>query len=85
VVKVKQSSVKNNDMLKGDIRSTLISMTVPMILGMIMLMTFSIVDTFFVSLIGTNELAAISFTFPVTFTVISLNIGLGIGASAVIG
>ncbi|MDT0593922.1 MATE family efflux transporter [Glaciecola petra] len=56
-----------------------------MIVGMIMLMTFSIVDTFFVSLIGTNELAAISFTFPVTFTVISLNIGLGIGTSAVIG
>lgn len=60
-------------------------MTMPMIVGMIMLMTFSIVDTFFVSLIGTNELAAISFTFPVTFTVISLNIGLGIGTSAVIG
>jgi len=50
-----------------------------------MLMTFSLVDTFFVSLLGTNELAAISFTFPVTFTIISLNIGLGIGTSAVIG
>ncbi len=79
------SSSKKNDLLKGEIRPTLISMTLPMIIGMIMLMTFSIVDTFFVSLIGTNELAAISFTFPVTFTVISLNIGLGIGASAVIG
>ena len=60
-------------------------MTVPMIVGMIMLMTFSLVDTYFVSLLGTDELAAISFTFPVTFTVISLNIGLGIGTSAVIG
>lgn len=60
-------------------------MTLPMILGMIVLMSFGIVDTFFISLIGTNELAAISFTFPVTFTVISLNIGLGIGTSAVIG
>lgn len=60
-------------------------MTVPVILGMILLMTFSLVDTYFVSLLGTEELAAISFTFPVTFTVISLNIGLGIGTSAVIG
>lgn len=76
---------KQNDLVKGDIKSTLIKMTLPMIIGMIMLMTFNIVDTFFVSLIGTNELAAISFTFPVTFTVISLNIGLGIGTSAVIG
>ncbi|RPJ68836.1 MATE family efflux transporter [Alteromonas sediminis] len=56
-----------------------------MILGMIMLMSFGLIDTFFVSLLGTDALAAISFTFPVTFTLISLNIGLGIGASAVIG
>ncbi len=81
----KKTASKKNDLLKGELRPTLVSMTVPMIVGMIMLMTFSIVDTFFVSLIGINELAAISFTFPVTFTVISLNIGLGIGASAVIG
>ena len=72
-------------MLSGDIQETLRKMTIPMILGLIMLMTFGLVDTFFVSLIGTNQLAAISFTFPVTFTVISLNIGLGIGTSAVIG
>nr|WP_083880061.1 MATE family efflux transporter [Aliiglaciecola lipolytica] len=60
-------------------------MTLPMIVGMIMLMTFGLVDTFFVSMLGTDELAAISFTFPVTFTIISLNIGLGIGTSATIG
>lgn len=72
------------DMLNGDIASTLKKMTIPMILGMVMLMTFGLVDTFFVSLLGTEQLAAISFTFPVTFTLISLNIGLGIGASAVI-
>jgi putative MATE family efflux protein len=72
-------------MLNGDIAQTLKSMTIPMIVGMLMLMTFSIVDTFFVSMLGTEQLAAISFTFPVTFTVISLNIGLGIGTSAIIG
>jgi len=73
------------DLASGDINQTLIRMTVPMILGMIMLMSFGLIDTFFVSLLGTEALAAISFTFPVTFTLISLNIGLGIGASAVIG
>ena len=60
-------------------------MTIPMILGMVMMMSFGLIDTFFVSLLGTEQLAAISFTFPVTFTVISLNIGLGIGTSAIIG
>jgi putative MATE family efflux protein len=47
-------------------------------------MMFNLVDTFFISMMGTEPLAAISFTFPVTFTVISLAIGLGIGTSAVI-
>ncbi len=73
------------NLTEGSIRSTLYRMTVPMIIGMIMMMSFSLIDTFFVSLLGTEQLAAISFTFPVTFTVISLNIGLGIGTSAVIG
>jgi putative MATE family efflux protein len=79
------NNTTHRDMLNGDISQTLKSMTIPMIIGMLMLMTFSIVDTFFVSMLGTEQLAAISFTFPVTFTVISLNIGLGIGTAAIIG
>ncbi|WP_440906311.1 MATE family efflux transporter [Catenovulum sp. SX2] len=71
-------------MLTGPIGKTLKDMTIPMVMGMIALMSFNLIDTFFISLLGTNELAAISFTFPVTFTVISLTIGLGIGTSAVI-
>lgn len=80
-----QSSSKASNLLEGNIASTLKRMTIPMILGMIMMMSFGLIDTFFVSLLGTEQLAAISFTFPVTFTVISLTIGLGIGTSAIIG
>ena len=72
------------NLLKDPVASTLKRMTIPMIYGMVLLMTFNLIDTFFVSLLGTQPLAAISFTFPVTFTVISLMIGLGIGTSAVI-
>jgi len=72
------------DLLQDPVGKTLKQMTIPMIYGMILLMTFNLVDTFFVSLLGTQPLAAISFTFPITFTVISLTIGLGIGTSAVI-
>ncbi|PCJ23589.1 MAG: MATE family efflux transporter [SAR86 cluster bacterium] len=55
-----------------------------MVIGMLMLFTFSLVDTLFISFLGTEALTAISFTFPVTFTIMSLAIGLGIGASAVV-
>ncbi len=79
-----QVAAQKVDMTHGDIRSILKRMTVPMLFGMITLMSFNLVDTFFISMLGTHELAAVSFTFPVTFTVISLAIGLSIGTSAVI-
>ncbi|GAA0822172.1 MATE family efflux transporter [Colwellia sp. D2M02] len=78
------NNTKQVDLLEDPVANTLKRMTIPMIYGMVLLMTFNLVDTFFVSLLGTQPLAAISFTFPVTFTVISLTIGLGIGTSAVI-
>lgn len=71
-------------LVHAPIGKTLWQMTWPMVFGVATLISFNVVDTFFISLLGTEELAAIGFTFPVTFTVISLSIGLGIGTSAVI-
>ena len=82
--KIAKNKKQPVNLLKDPVASTIKRMTIPMIYGMVLLMTFNLIDTFFVSLLGTQPLAAISFTFPVTFTVISLMIGLGIGASAVI-
>lgn len=81
---ISQQNNKQVNLLEDPVANTLKRMTIPMIYGMVLLMTFNLVDTFFVSLLGTQPLAAISFTFPVTFTVLSLTIGLGIGTSAVI-
>ncbi|MDH7944839.1 MATE family efflux transporter [Pseudohongiella sp. SYSU M77423] len=69
---------------EGPIGQTLINMTMPMIVGMVMMFSFNLVDTFFISMLGTEPLSAISFTFPVTFTIMSLAIGLSIGTSAVV-
>lgn len=71
-------------LVEQPIPDLLIRMTMPMILGMAMLFAFGLVDTLFISFLGTESLTAISFTFPVTFTLISLAIGLGIGTSAVV-
>ncbi|MEQ8955121.1 MAG: MATE family efflux transporter, partial [Gammaproteobacteria bacterium] len=80
----KRPGSNHRNLAEGSIRGALVRMTLPMIVGMLMLFTFSLVDTFFISLLGTEPLTAISFTFPVTFFVMSLAIGLGIGASAVV-
>ncbi|MEQ6917631.1 MATE family efflux transporter [Halomonas aquatica] len=72
------------DLLEGPIATTLLRKSLPVVGGMIAMMSFNLVDTWFISRLGTEELAAVSFTFPVVFTVISLAIGLGIGTSAVV-
>ncbi len=63
---------------------TLRRLAVPMMLGMLSFMLFNLVDTFFVGRLGPDALAAMAFTFPVVFVVMSLSAGLGAGGSAVI-
>lgn len=74
----------SRSLISAPVGPKLWEMTWPVIFGVATLISFNVVDTFFISMLGTDPLAAVSFTFPVTFTVISLAIGLGIGTSAVI-
>ncbi len=76
--------VTSEDMLQGPIDKTLMRMTGPMIIAIFSMMLFGAVDTFFISLMGTEPLAAISFTFPVTFTIMNLSIGMGIATSVIL-
>ena len=50
----------------------------PMMFGILGMSIFNLVDTFFVGRLGTVELAALSFTFPVVMIVSSAAHGLGI-------
>ncbi len=71
-------------LIDGPIGKTLAKMTVAMTFGMMGMVAFNLVDTFFVGKLGTDQLAALSFTFPVVLVVTSIALGLGFGASAVI-
>lgn len=68
-------------LLTAPISQVLRKMTIPMVFGMVAILMFNLVDTFFISLLGTAALAAISFTFPVTFGVNCITMGIGIGLS----
>ncbi|SEF90252.1 MATE family efflux transporter [Oceanospirillum linum] len=72
-------------LVSDPIAPLLFRMTFPVMGGIISLMLFNLVDAYFIGMLGTDALAAVTFTFPVTFTLISLSIGLGIGTSAVVG
>jgi putative MATE family efflux protein len=71
-------------LLDGPIAPTLIRMAAPMAFGMLALVLFNIVDTVFVGRLGAEHLAAMSFTFPVTFLVMSVTMGLGVGTNSAV-
>jgi putative MATE family efflux protein len=58
--------------------------TVPTTLGAVAVILYYLADTYFISLMGTNELAALGFTFPLTILFTYFGVGLGIGTSALV-
>ncbi len=71
-------------MVVGPVGPLLMRLTLPMLGGVLATIGYSVVETWFVSRLGAEALAAASFTFPVTMVVISLAIGLGAGTSATV-
>lgn len=68
---------------QGPIGESIRSLMLPMLMGMVALISYNLADTYFVGRLGTMELAAISFTFPVSFIVGAVTMGFGIGTSSV--
>lgn len=60
------------------------SLTLPVLLGMIVQYLYNLTDTFFVSRLGEDAIAAMQFNLPFVFFAISICFGLGIGITALI-
>ncbi len=75
---------KEPKLISGNVGSLLIRLTIPMIVGMLGMVIFNLVDTFFVGKLGTQQLAALSFTFPVVMVINSFALGIGQGASVLV-
>jgi len=71
-------------LVKDKVLPTVIRMAVPMLAGTFAMNAYNLVDTWFVSRLGTNALAAMSFTFPVVMLLGFVMRGLGTGAMTVV-
>jgi putative MATE family efflux protein len=76
--------VSRDEMLNGKISGVILRLAIPMIFGILSLVTFNLVDTFFIGRLGKEQLAAVSFTFPVVLIINSISLGLGMGTSSVV-
>lgn len=75
---------RSRDLTQGDIATHLRKLSLPMMIGILSMMAFNLIDTYFVGQLGEDQLAALSFTFPVILVLFSLIQGLGIAATALI-
>ncbi len=76
--------VKKAKLTEGNIGTTLLRQSSQMIMGVLGMVAFNLVDTFFAGMLGVHELAALSFTFPVAIALGSLAMGIGTGSGALI-
>lgn len=72
------------DLTTGPVQGHLIRMSLPMVWSILAVIAVQLTNTWFISRLGTPELAAISFTFPVTMVISHLVFGLNIALSSVI-
>lgn len=73
------------DLIKDKTKKVLLSMSLPISIGMLSTFLFQVVDTYFVGQLGANALAALSFASTIYFLIVGIFMGLAVGVSIIIG
>ena len=74
-----KTETNRSRLLEAPVGMTLAGLTVPMVFGILSMVLYHLADTFFVGKLGKEQLAALSFTFPVVMVIAGLAQGIGMG------
>ncbi|MEO0464646.1 MAG: MATE family efflux transporter [Pseudomonadota bacterium] len=69
---------------RGPITGHLVGQTLPAIIGVAAIMSIGLVDAYFIGQLGSDELAAISFIFPISVALSSLGVGVMVGINSMV-
>lgn len=75
---------QNSFMQTKPVLPLLLSMSVPMMLSMLIQSLYNIVDSIYVSRLGTGALTAVSIAYPLQNAILSVAVGVGVGISTAI-
>lgn len=75
---------KKNELQTRPIGRLLLSMSFPVMLSMLIQSLYNIIDSIYVSRLGTNALTAVSLAYPLQNIIISVAVGTSVGMSSVI-
>jgi len=76
--------MKKLNLLEDNITKIMVQMALPMILGLLSVISFNLADTYFLGLLGLEALSAMGFAFPMIIMVTSISLALSAGATSVI-
>ena len=71
-------------MSEGDVSKSLFKLGIPMVVSMLVAALYNVVDTYFVSGLGTQQVAAVSVAFPISFIFSGIGLTFGVGAGSYI-
>ena len=71
-------------LLEKPVFPLLVSMAVPVMLSMLINSLYNVVDSIWVSRLGTDAITAVSLAFPLQNIIMALGVGLGVGVSSLI-
>jgi len=73
-----------SEVLQGNISSYILKQSGILLLGVLLLASFMLIDVYFISQLGSDSLAAVSYATPVMSLLVSLLLGMGAGMVVVV-
>lgn len=71
-------------MSEGDVSKSLFQLGIPMVVSMLVTAIYNVVDTYFVSGLGTQQVGAVSVAFPISLIFSGVGLTFGVGAGSYI-
>ena len=75
---------RRQDILSGGLYKLIIKLSLPIMLSNLIQTIYSLTDTYFVSMIGDEPVAAVGFVWPMIFMYMALGLGVSLGARGII-
>lgn len=83
-VSEKNERKHGRSLTEGPVLEHLLHLSIPMVWGILLIIAIQLIDMFYIGLLGDDALAAISFTFPVTYAIFAIFMGFGVAMSSVV-
>ncbi|MCK5128369.1 MAG: MATE family efflux transporter [Clostridiales bacterium] len=80
---ISKEDKRRDFILGGNLYKIIIKLALPIMLSNLIQTVYSLTDTYFVSTIGDNQVAAVGFVWPMIFLYMALGMGISIGAMAI--